>query len=90
MKKILHTLIRGMDPYESFGVITLYWDLIVKLTQEIYGDVGVSVLKSAHRQSDYPVDSKHTIVWHTLEKWENNGNTQVGPEEIIDRLEKLL
>jgi hypothetical protein len=84
---ILHEILRGMDPYLSCGVPGVYWDLAIRLTQEIYGDSGVKLLQSAHRMYDDGIDYKTKITLHSLELWEDNGNTQLLPEDLIERLE---
>jgi hypothetical protein len=88
-KEILHVLILGMDPYLSCGVPKILWDLTVQLTLEIYGQKGVEILESAHKIYDDKLGLNDTVSFHSIEKWEDGGNTEILPEDIIERLGKL-
>ena len=88
-KQILHRILLGMDPYLSVGVPTPYWELAIELTKEIYGEAGVEILNSAHQTYDNAVDCRDEIIVHSLQKWEDGGNTEITPKEIIERLEAM-
>ena len=88
-KEILHEVIRGMDAYESSGVPVAYWNLAVELTKEIYGEVGVSILEAPHIVNRNSIDAETTLHLHLIYGWEDNGNTEIGPKEVIERLKGL-
>jgi len=87
-KEILHEILKGMDPYLSTGVPEIYWNLAIKLTREIYGEMGVELLESAHITFNGAVDYKDETILHSLEKWEDK-STWISIEVIIDRLEAM-
>ena len=83
---ILHEILKGMCPYMSCGVPTTYWKLAKKLTKEVYGPKGVKLLNSFHKTYDGAVDSRDEIILHSIDGWEDGGNTHIGPEELIEKL----
>lgn len=83
---ILHKLIKGTDGYESYGVPTVVWDLLVELTKEVYGDEGVAIVTKYHKEFD---ESVCESFYHSINGWENNGNLNIGPEITIERLKAL-
>lgn len=85
-KEILHQVLKGMCGYLSCGVPDPYWDLAKQLVAEVYGDEALKLLEEFH--SVY--DSSEEITLHSIDGWEDGGNTHVGPEELIEKLEKGL
>jgi hypothetical protein len=88
-KQILHKLIEGCDGYESFGVPTVVWNLIVELTQEVYGAEGVEIVAKYHKVYDAGASSDSECNHHSIDGWEDGGNFNVVPEVIIERLKGL-
>lgn len=88
-KEILHKIILGMDGYLSCGVPSIYWDLAVNLTKEIYGEAGLSLLNKSKKIYNDQIDYETTLKLHTISSWENGGNFEITPEILIERLEKL-
>lgn len=86
-KDILHQILKGMCPYLSCGVPIQFWNLSKILTKEIYGESGVKLLKKFHETSEDRVAVDITL--HTIHGWENEGNTEIGPKELIKKLESL-
>ena len=87
MKKFLNKILLGMDPYISEGVPTIYWELALEMTESIYGEEGVKLLKEMHQTFDASVDTKMTIILHTLQKSENG--TTLRPEHLIKQFKVL-
>jgi len=87
-KEILHQVLTGMDAYLSCGVPEPYWTLAINLTKEVYGNKGVELITKFHKEHDGSVDANSEITLHVIEGWDDP-NTYVGPEELIEKLEKL-
>jgi hypothetical protein len=81
LKEILHKIIEGMCPFLSAGVPDPYWELAQRLTVEVYGEKGLSLLELAHETY---TDNKCRL--HLLEIWEDG--KRIPHQEIIARLEK--
>jgi hypothetical protein len=77
--KILHEIIRGMDEYLSTGVPEIYWNLAKELTRKLYGEKGLSLIESHHKEYDSSVDI-HPFIVHSF---------NCNPEELINKLKQL-
>ena len=87
-KKILHKILKGMDPYLSCGVPAPFWKLAIKLTKKIYGDEGVEILERFHETYDGSVEANKEIILHTINGSDASDKTLVGPKEVIKMLEQ--
>jgi hypothetical protein len=87
-KGILHQVLLGMDPYLSCGCPTPIWDLAVNLTFEVYGSKGMELLEKCHKVYDASLEWDKDNVLHSID-WEETPNDIVGPQELIQKLEKL-
>jgi len=88
-KRVLHKLIEGCDGYNSFGVPTVVWELIVDLTREIYGEKGVEIVTKYHKEYDAGASGDSDCMHHSIDGWEDGGNFNVIPEVVIERLKGL-
>ena len=84
----MHQILMGMDGYISCGVPGLYWELAIALVDEIYGAAGLSLLERYHQTDDNSVEANVEIILHTINGWDDP-NTEIGPEELIEKLEAL-
>ncbi len=87
-KQILHQVLKGLDPYISCGCPGPIWKLAKTLTREVYGKKGLQLLEKFNSEHDGSVDASKEITLHTVHGWDDP-NTEVGPKELIEKLEAL-
>lgn len=88
-KEIFHEILIGLNPYESCGVPTRIYQLAKVLTEIVYGVVGLSLLEKYHIVFDENISFDNIVNLHSIDGWDDNGNTHVGPEELIKKLKAL-
>ncbi len=84
-KEILHALLKSLDPKHTYGVDNGVWDVIARVTRDVYGDDGIAVLELYHDTTE----SFSMGDFHTIAGWEDDGVTPVTPVELIGKLETL-